>query len=147
MTVLPKYVSLLVGLWEQLFKIGILVSRLKLSQDSGFSSKIETIPPNSGCLDTLQGFFWGPGGCFPGKKIEIWGLQTAGNALKWSILPSPCYFCNILNILRSHQADLFGSWGGACAPRAPPPLPTGLLWDLKGRNRTVCRLSLVSLVL
>ena len=45
----------------QLFKIGILVSRLKLSWDSGFSSKIETISPNSGRLDTLQGFFWGGG--------------------------------------------------------------------------------------
>ena len=43
--------------------------------DSGFLSKIETIPPNSGRLDTLQGFL---------------GLQTAGNALKLSILPSPC---------------------------------------------------------
>ena len=57
----------------------------------------------------------------PGKKkIEIWGLQTAGNALNLSILPSPCYFCIILNILRSHQADLFGSWGAS-------PLPTGLI--------------------
>ena len=30
--------------------------RLKSSRDSGFSSKIEIIPPNSGRLDTLQGF-------------------------------------------------------------------------------------------
>ena len=66
--VLPKYVSLPVGLWEQLFKIGILVSRLKLSRDSGFSSKIETTPPKSERLDTLQGFLGGPGGCFPGKN-------------------------------------------------------------------------------
>ena len=43
----------------------------------------------------------------PRKKLEIWGLQTAWNALKMSILPSPCYFCIILNILQSHQADLF----------------------------------------
>ena len=62
MMILPKYISLLVGLWELLFKIGILVSRLKLSRDSGFSNKIETIPPNSGRLDTLQGFFFGGGG-------------------------------------------------------------------------------------
>ena len=38
------------------------MSRLKLSWDSGFSSKIGTIPPNSGRLDTLQGFFYGEGG-------------------------------------------------------------------------------------
>ena len=125
--ILPKYISLLVGLWELLFKIGILMSRLKLSRDSGFSTKIETIPPNSGRLDTLQGFWGVP------EKLEIWGLQTAGNALKLSILPSPCYFCIVLKILWSHQADLFGSWrrgvgggGGACAPRATPSLPTGL---------------------
>ena len=31
----------------------ILMSRLRLSRESGFSSKIETIPPNSGHLDTL----------------------------------------------------------------------------------------------
>ena len=68
MTILPKYVSLLVGLWELLFKIGILVSRLKLSRDSGFSSKIETIPPNSGRLDSLQGFLGGPGDVSPEKN-------------------------------------------------------------------------------
>ena len=117
MTISPKYLSLLVGLWEQLFKIGVLISRLKLSRDSGFSSKIETITPNSVRLDTLQGSrVWGGGGesrgILPRKKLGIWGFQTAGNALKLSILASPCYFCIILNILRSHQADLFGSWGG-----------------------------------
>ena len=60
MTILPKYISLLVGLWELLFKIGILVSRLKLSRDSGFSSKIETIPPNSGRLGL-------------GHSVRVWG--------------------------------------------------------------------------
>ena len=51
------------------------MSRLKLSRDSGFSSKIETIPPNSGRLDTLQEFFLGGGGGSRGmlsrKKLEI----------------------------------------------------------------------------
>ena len=60
-----------------------------------------------------------------GKKIEIRGLQTAGNAFKLSILPLLRYFCNILNLLRSYQADPFGSWGGggACAPPASPSCP------------------------
>ena len=52
----------------------------------------------------------------PWKKLAIWGLQTAGNAPKLSILPSPCYFCIILNILRSHQVGflvLGGGGGGA----------------------------------
>ena len=59
----------------------------------------------------------------PEKKLEICGLQTAGYVLKLSILSPPRYFCIILNLLRSHQADHFGSWGGgggrgAYAPRA-----------------------------
>ena len=73
---------------------------------------------------TLCKGFWGSRGILPWKKEEIWSIQTAENALKLSILPSPCYFCIILNILRSHQADLFGSWGvggGGCVLRAPPP--------------------------
>ena len=61
---------------------------------------------------TLCKGFWGSRGMLPRKKLEIRGLQSAGNALKLSILPSPCYFCIILNILRSHKADLFGSWRG-----------------------------------
>ena len=69
-----KCISLLVGLWELLFKIGILVSRLKLSRDSEFSSKIETIPPNSQRLDTLQGFFGVPGHASPEK---IWTLRSS----------------------------------------------------------------------
>ena len=55
--------------------------RLKLSRDSGFSSKIGAIPPNLGRLDTLQEFFLGggggPGACSPGKnsKFEVFKLQ------------------------------------------------------------------------
>ena len=102
-------------------------NRVPTELESGFSSKIGTIPPNSERLDTLQGIFGGPGTCSHGK-IEISGFETAGNALKLSILPSPHYFSIILNLLRSHQADLFGSWGGgACTPPPPPALPTGLL--------------------
>ena len=94
------------------------MSRLKLSRDSGFSSKIGTIPPNSGHLDTLQGFFFGGGGgMLPRKKLEIWALQTAGNALKLLILPSPCYFCIILNILHHiRRTFLAPGEGGAYAP-------------------------------
>ena len=47
------------------------MSRLKSSQDSGFSNKIGTIPPISGRLDTLQGFWGDPGGMLLRKKIEI----------------------------------------------------------------------------
>ena len=65
----------------------------------------------------------GVGACSPKKRIEICGPQIARNALKQSMLPSPCYFCIILNLLRSHQTDLFGSGrggGGACTLRATP---------------------------
>ena len=57
----------------------------------------------------------------PRKKLEIWGLQTAGNAFKLSILPPRRQFCTISNLLRSHQADLL-ALGGRCVrtPRTPP---------------------------
>ena len=99
--------------------------RLKSSRDSGFSSKIGTIPSSSGRLDTLQGFFGEVRGHTPPKKLKfkIFKLLEL-NALKLSILPLPRYFCIILNLLRSHQADLFGSWGGGggglCAHPAHP---------------------------
>ena len=98
--------------------------RLK-SKDSGFSSKIGTFPPNSGRLATLLGILACLGACSPVKKIEILGLQTAGNALKLSILPSPRYFCIILNLLRSHKVDLFGSWrrGGGGGDAHPAHFP------------------------
>ena len=61
----------------------------------------------------------------PWKKLEIWGLPTAGNAFKLSILSSPPhYFRIILNLLWSHQVDIFGFWGVCAHPMHP--LPTGL---------------------
>ena len=36
--------------------------------------------------------FRGVQGHAPLEKIEIWGPNTAGNVLKWSILSSPRYF-------------------------------------------------------
>ena len=47
------------------------MSQLKLGRDSGFSSKIGMILPSSGRLDTLQGFFGGPGACLPGKNRNL----------------------------------------------------------------------------
>ena len=49
------------------------MSRLKLSRDSGFSSKIGTISPNSGRLSLCKGFWGGEGvqGHAPPEKIEI----------------------------------------------------------------------------
>ena len=50
------------------------MSRLKLNRDLGFSSKIGTIPPNSGRLDTVQGFWGGErgvGGMLPRKKSKF----------------------------------------------------------------------------
>ena len=53
----------------------------------------------------------------PQKKLEIWGLQTAGNALKLSILPSPCY-----KHFTIPSGGPFGSWGGG-GVRAHPAHP------------------------
>ena len=50
-------------------------------------------------------------------------LQTAGNALKLSILPPPRYFCIIfLKIFYDPNRRTFLALGGGGAP----PLPTGL---------------------
>ena len=46
----------------------------EVESDLGFSSKIGTILPKSGCLDTLQGMFGGKGGSggmLPQKKFKI----------------------------------------------------------------------------
>ena len=113
---------------------GILVSRLKSNRDSGFLSKIRTIRLlNSGRLDTLQGFFGGLGACSPGE-IEIWVLQTAGNTLKWSILPSPPYFLYHFKSFTTPSGGpfcLLGERGGGCVctPRTlPPAYGPGLLY-------------------
>ena len=124
MTILPNYISLLVGLWELSFKIGILVSRLKLSRDSQVKSIQSRLIRDAWTL--CKGFWGSPGGCFPGKKTR--SLRSSNCWKCTEIVQSyhrrQCYFCIILNILRSHQADLFGSWGGGeCVhtPRTPPP--------------------------
>ena len=90
------------------------MSRLKSSRDSQVKSGQSRLLRDSWRL--FKGFLVVRGHA-PLEKIEISGFQTAGNALKLTILPSPHYFSLILNLLRSDQADLFGSWG-VCAP--PP---------------------------
>ena len=71
----------------------------------------------------------GSGDMVPRKNFEIWNPQIARNALKLSILPTQRYFIYIiLNLLRSHQAELLVPEGGVSAPRArfsPPPLSYG----------------------
>ena len=43
----------------------------KPTLESGFSREIGINPPNSGRLDTLQGFFGGPETCSPGKNRNL----------------------------------------------------------------------------
>ena len=86
------------------------MSRLKLSRDSGFSSKIGTIAPNSGRLDTLQGL-WGGGG----SGACSTGNLRSSNCWKCIKIVNPTIttlFLHHFKYLRSHQADLFGSCGG-----------------------------------
>ena len=83
---------------------------------------------NSGRFDTLLYFLRGTGACFPGKKkwkIEV--FQTAGKALRLSILTPPIYFCYLCSF-KSFTVPLGGRlfcsnfffffWGGgnACGP-------------------------------
>ena len=48
---------------------------------------------NSGQFDTPLGFLGGTGACSPGKKKKMEVFQTAGKALRLSILTPPIYFC------------------------------------------------------
>ena len=62
----------------------------------------------------------------PWKKIENLYLQTAGNALKLSILPSPCYFASFLKIFYNPIRWIFlapggGGGGGVRAHLVHPP--------------------------
>ena len=131
MTILPKYVSLLVGLWELLFKIGILVSRLKLSRDSGFSSKIDTIPPNSGRLDSLQGFLGGPGDVSPEKirNLRSSNCWKCTEMVNLTVTVLFLYHFKYFTISSGGPFFVLGGRGGGgvrAHPAHPPPLPTGL---------------------
>ena len=53
------------------------------------------------------------------KKVEIGGLQTTGNALKLSILPSPRHFCIILNIYDPIRRTFLAPGGWVRTPRTP----------------------------
>ena len=46
-------------------------TRFPTEVESGFTSIIETTPPKSRRLDTLQGLFGVPGHASPEKKLEI----------------------------------------------------------------------------
>ena len=106
------------------------MSRLKLSRDSGFSSKIGTIPPNSGHLDTLQGFFLGGGGgMLPRKKIRNLGSSNCWKCIEIVNLTITLLFLYHFKYFTSHQAYLFGSWGGGSVRTPRTPLPTGLHID------------------
>ena len=95
------------------------MSRLKLNRDSGFSSKIGTISPNSRRLDTLQGLLGGPG-----EKTRNLRSSNCRKCIKIVNPSITTLFLYHFKYLRSHQADLFGSWGeGGCVrtPQPPPP--------------------------
>ena len=113
MTILPKYISLLVG---------ILVSRLKLSGDSGFSSKIETIPPNSGrLLDTRQAFFLG-GGCFPRRNLKSLNCWKCTEIVNLIITVLFLYHFKYFTIPSGAPFWFLGGGGCVHTPRTPPCL-------------------------
>ena len=110
--------SLLFGLWELFFQNQDTRVPTEVKSGFGISSK----PPNSGRLATLLGFLGDSGACSFRKKLEIWGFQIAGNALKLSIQPSPTLF---LYRLKSFTIPSGGPFlllgGGMRTPRTPPP--------------------------
>ena len=92
MIILKKHVFLLVR--------AVLVSRLRLSRDSDSQVK-------SGCSYLIR----------DGLTLYL-GFQTAGKALRLSILAPPIYFCYLfsLNLLRPiRRTFFFRGRGGGCA--------------------------------
>ena len=108
---------------KDVIQIGILVSRLNVSRDSGFSSKIGTIPPNAGRLDTLQGFLGGPGACSPVKIINL----RSPNCCKCIEIANPTITVLFLYHFKYYMIPLGGPFwllgDDACAFRAPPHPP------------------------
>ena len=96
--------------------VGILVFRLKSSRDSGLPSKIGTIPPNSGRLDTLQGFLGGPEACSPVKNRNL----RYSNCWKCIEIVNPTITTLVLYHFKSFTIP---SGGPFWFPRAPPPPP------------------------
>ena len=99
------------------------MSRLKSSRDLGFLSKIGTIPPHSGRLDTLQGFLGGPGGtCSSGKKNQ--NLRSS-NSWKCIEIVNP----TITTLFLYHFLKIFYDLirRTFLAPARASPLSTGLL--------------------
>ena len=88
------------------------MSRLKLNRDSGFASKIGT----EFCLNRdgwklCKGFREVRWHAYP-EKIRNLSSSNCWKCIEIVNLTITTLFCIILNLLRSHQADLFGSGGG-----------------------------------
>ena len=97
---------------KMIFKIGKLVSWLKSSRASWFLSKIGTKSNGWTLCKVLRGV----GGMLPRKSrsSNYWKCIEIVNSTTTTL------FCIILNLLRSNQADLFGSWRVRAHPAHPP---------------------------
>ena len=100
------------------------MSRLKLSWDSGFSSKIGTMPPSSGRLDTLQGVFFGGGGRghVPPEKIRNLRSSNCWKCIEIVNLTITLLFLYHLKYFTISSGGPFWLLGGGCVrtPRTPP---------------------------
>ena len=118
------------------------MSRLKLSQDSGFSSKIGIILPNSGRLDTLQGFFGDPGACSPDKNRNL----RYSNCWKCIEIANPTITTIFLYHFKSFTIPSSGRFwlqGGVRAhPADPPAYGPELILDFIPDKLSVNKLSL-----
>ena len=71
----------------------------------------------------MQVLYRKSGDMFPWKNFKIWDPEIPGNALKLSILPSPCYFISF-QIFYDTMTFFGGGGEGGDTPHAPP-LQTG----------------------
>ena len=71
-------------------------------------------------IPKTQGFHGVRGHASPEKQIGISGPQTAGNALKRSILHHRHVILHHFKSFAITSAGPFWFLGAACAPRAPP---------------------------
>ena len=102
--------SLLFGLWELFFKIRIHVLVFWLKSIWIWDSQVNRL--------IRDGWLLCLGHAPSRKKLEIWGFQIAGNALKLSILPSPTLFLYCLKSF-TIPSGVPLQWllgGGICTP-------------------------------
>ena len=80
-------------------------------------------------MDTLQGFFGGPEACSPGKNRNDLRYSNCWKCIEMANPTITTLFLYHFKSFTIPSSGPFWLLRGACAPRAPSPLPTGLVLE------------------